>query len=56
MKDFVKDIAFGIDGAEDNPNLAEGTVMVYWKQFMAGWRCENDAIPGNTTLLVTNVC
>lgn len=22
--------------------------MVYWKQFMAGWRREHDAIPGNT--------
>ncbi|KAK0747306.1 hypothetical protein B0T21DRAFT_300960, partial [Apiosordaria backusii] len=50
LKDFVKDIAFGIDGVEDNSNPAEGTVMVYWKQFMAGWRRENDAIPKNTTL------
>ncbi|KAK0715325.1 hypothetical protein B0H67DRAFT_645091 [Lasiosphaeris hirsuta] len=28
--------------------------MVYWKQFMGGWRRENDAIPENTTLSVTN--
>lgn len=52
----MKDIAFGIDGAEDNSDPAEGTVMVYWKQFMAGWRRENDAIPKNITLSVTNVC
>ncbi|KAK0641769.1 hypothetical protein B0T16DRAFT_431464 [Cercophora newfieldiana] len=54
LKDFVKDIVFGIDGAEDDPDPAQGTVMVYWKQFMAGWRRENDAIPRNTTLSVTN--
>jgi hypothetical protein len=45
LKDFMKDIAFGIDGAEDDSDPAEGTVIVYWKQFMAGWRCDNDAIP-----------
>ncbi|KAL8296236.1 hypothetical protein RB600_001635 [Gaeumannomyces tritici] len=54
LKDFVKGIAFGIDGAENDPNPAQGTVMLYWKQFMAGWRRENDAIPRNTTLSVTN--
>ncbi|KND89402.1 hypothetical protein TOPH_06078, partial [Tolypocladium ophioglossoides CBS 100239] len=54
LKDFMKEIAFGIDGAEDDPNPGEGTVLVYWKQFMAGWRREHDAIPGNTTLSVTN--
>lgn len=52
----MKNITFTIDGTEDNPDPAEGTVMVYWKQFMAGWRRENDAIPRNTTLSVTNVC
>ncbi|KAK7417505.1 hypothetical protein QQZ08_011587 [Neonectria magnoliae] len=54
LKDFVKEIAFGIDSVEDDPNPGEGTVMIYWKQFMAGWRREHDAIPGNTTLSVTN--
>ncbi|KAL8396616.1 hypothetical protein RB594_003623 [Gaeumannomyces avenae] len=54
LKDFVKGIAFGIDGAENDPNPAEGTVMLYWKQFMAGWRREHDAIPPNITLSVTN--
>jgi len=29
---------------------------VYWKQFIAGWRRDNDVIPKNITLLVTNVC
>lgn len=28
LKEFMKNIAFGIDGAEDNPDPAEGTVMV----------------------------
>ena len=31
LKDFMKDIAFGIDGAEDDLDLAEGIIMVYWK-------------------------
>jgi hypothetical protein len=56
LKDFMQDIAFGIDGGEDDPDPAEGTVMVYWKQFMAGWRRDNDAIPKDITLLVTIVC
>ncbi|KAK4208364.1 hypothetical protein QBC37DRAFT_443969 [Rhypophila decipiens] len=43
-----------IDGVENNPDPAAGTVMVYWKQFMVGWRRENDAIPRNITLSVTN--
>ena len=51
----MTNIAFSIDCVEDNPDPARGTVMVYWKQFMAGWRRENDAIPGNITLSVTNV-
>ncbi|KDN70506.1 hypothetical protein CSUB01_07951 [Colletotrichum sublineola] len=54
LKDFIKDIAFSIDGAEGDPNPAAGTVMVYWKQFTAGWRREHDPIPGNTTLSVRN--
>ncbi|KAK7398162.1 hypothetical protein QQX98_012469 [Neonectria punicea] len=54
LKDFIKEVAFGIDGVEDDPNPGEGTVMIYWKQFMAGWRREHDAIPRNTTLSVTN--
>ncbi|KAK7422901.1 hypothetical protein QQZ08_009350 [Neonectria magnoliae] len=54
LKDFVKEIAFGINGAEDDPNPGEGTIMIYWKQFMAGWHREHDAIPRNTTLSVTN--
>ncbi|KAM9874786.1 hypothetical protein VDGL01_11107 [Verticillium dahliae] len=54
LKEFMKDIAFSIEGAEDDQNPAEGTVLVYWKQFMAGWRRDHDAIPGNITLSVTN--
>lgn len=51
----MKEIAFGIDGAEGDPNSAEGTVKLYWKQFMADWRREHDAMPGNITLSVTNL-
>ncbi|KAK2038166.1 hypothetical protein LZ31DRAFT_132679 [Colletotrichum somersetense] len=51
---FIKDIAFSIDGVEDDLNPEEGTVMVYWKQFIAGWRREHDPIPRNTTLSVRN--
>ncbi|KAL2273120.1 hypothetical protein FJTKL_04930 [Diaporthe vaccinii] len=54
LKDFVKEIAFSIDGAGDDPNPAGSTVLVYWKQFMAGWRRVHDAIPPNVTLSVTN--
>jgi hypothetical protein len=56
LKDFMKTVAFGIDGADGDLRPSEKTVMVYWKQFTAGWRRCNRAIPGNTTLLVTNVC
>jgi len=51
----MKDVAFGIDGAEDDPNLGGKTDMVYWKQFTAGWRREHDALSKNITLLVTNI-
>ncbi|KAK2022058.1 hypothetical protein LX32DRAFT_574259 [Colletotrichum zoysiae] len=54
LKGFIKDIAFSIDGAEGDANPAERTVMVYWKQFTAGWRREHEPIPGNTTLSVRN--
>ncbi|EJT69642.1 hypothetical protein GGTG_12526 [Gaeumannomyces tritici R3-111a-1] len=54
LKDFVKEIAFGIDGAEGDPNPGQGTVLLYWKQFMAGWRRKHEAIPPNITLTVTN--
>ncbi|EJT68897.1 hypothetical protein, variant [Gaeumannomyces tritici R3-111a-1] len=54
LKDFIKEIAFGIDGAEGDPNPGQGTVMLYWKQFMAGWRREHEAIPANITPSVTN--
>jgi len=36
LKDFMKDVAFGINGAEDDPDPLKKTVMVYWKQFTAG--------------------
>jgi hypothetical protein len=36
LKDFMKTVTFSIDEADDDPNPAEKTVMVYWKQFTAG--------------------
>ncbi|EJT69139.1 hypothetical protein GGTG_13248 [Gaeumannomyces tritici R3-111a-1] len=54
LKDFVKEIAFGIDGVEGDPNPGQGIVLLYWKQFMAGWRRKHEAIPPNITLTVTN--
>lgn len=52
----MKEVAFGIEGVENDPNPGEGTVRVYWKQFMAGWQREHTAIPGHITISVTNVC
>lgn len=54
LKDFVKEIAFGINGVKDDPNPAEGTVLVYWKQFMAAWKRQDTTIPRNITLSITN--
>lgn len=51
----MKEVAFGIEGVENDPNPGEGTVRVYWKQFMAGWQREHAAIPGHITISVTNV-
>jgi hypothetical protein len=34
----MKEVAFGIDDVENDLNPGEGTVKVYWKQFMAGWQ------------------
>lgn len=41
----MKDVAFSIDRAEDDPDPSKGTVMVHWKQCMAGWGRENNALP-----------
>ena len=35
LKDFMKDVVFGIKGAEDDPDPLGKTVIVYWKQFTA---------------------
>ena len=55
LKDFVKNLAYGVDGAEDDPKGSASTVGQYWKYQMAVWRRQNDAIPKNTTSSVTNV-
>ena len=55
LKDFVKNIAYGIDGAEDDPKAALTTVGQYWKDFTAGWRRNHPAIPANTIHSIANV-
>jgi len=55
LKDFVRDVAYGIDGAYGDPKAGEKSVLQYWKDFTAGWRRHNSTIPPTTTLSVTNV-
>ena len=55
LKDFVRDVAYGIDGAYGDPKAGEKSVLQYWKDFTAGWRRHNSTIPPTTTISVTNV-
>jgi hypothetical protein len=52
----MKEVAFSVEGAMDDPNPAKETVRIYWKQFTAGWRRQGPAIPENIKLPVTMVC
>ncbi|KAK3169331.1 hypothetical protein OEA41_008714 [Lepraria neglecta] len=54
LKDFVREIAYGIDGIYDDPTAGEKTVLQYWKDFTAGWRRHASLIPPETTQSVTN--
>ncbi|OCL06329.1 hypothetical protein AOQ84DRAFT_399062 [Glonium stellatum] len=47
LKDFVKNIAYGIDGAKNDLKVALTTVGQYWKGFTAGWRRNYSAILAN---------
>jgi hypothetical protein len=56
LKDFMHEVAYGtdgIDGGDDPPSLKR--VKQTWKGFTAQFRRDNDPIPGNTMLSVTNV-
>lgn len=55
LKDFVHQLAYGIEGNYDDPIAGQGSVIVIWKRFTAGFKRDHDAIPGNITLSVRNV-
>ncbi|KUL85000.1 hypothetical protein ZTR_07766 [Talaromyces verruculosus] len=50
LKDFVHQLAYGIEGIYDDEKAGQGTVMVTWKRFTAGFKRDHDAIPRNITL------
>ena len=55
LKDFVKEMAYGIGGTYGDAIAGEKSVLQYWKDFTAGWRRHNPTIPSATTPSVTNV-
>lgn len=55
LKDFVRTVAYAIDGIYGDPEGCEKTVLQYWKDFTAGWRRQNPVIPPKTTLSISNV-
>jgi len=38
LQDFVRTMAYGVDGMEGNDTAALETVRNYWNCFSAGWR------------------
>ena len=58
LQDFVRVMAYAIDGAEDIDEGCTETVRKYWNSFTAAWRRanpESPEIPRGTTRSVTNV-
>jgi hypothetical protein len=56
LKDFIGGVSYsmnGIEGEDDLPSL--NSVKQVWKDFTAQFRRNNDPIPPNTMLSVTNV-
>jgi hypothetical protein len=55
-KHFMNGVVFGLRGCEgeDAPPSFKSVKQV-WKDFIAQFRWENDPIPRNTTISVTNV-
>jgi len=56
LKGFVREMAYGIDGAEGIDMACKETVRKYWNDFTAAWRRGNPEIPREITRSVTNVC
>ncbi len=57
LKHFTKGIVWGLDGCEGENDLPSAkSARQVWKDFTAQFRRQNDPIPRNTTLSVTNVC
>lgn len=55
LEEFVKMIAYGINGVYSNSNAGEKTVFQYWKDFTASWWRQAFLISLKTTQFVTNV-
>ena len=63
LKEFVQNVAFGIDGIEANDpdkevdiNAAKGTVIQYWKNFTAGWQLDHEPISPKLVRQIRLVC
>lgn len=55
-KDFVRCIAFGVEGQYDDPMACMSTVVQMYKNFTCGWQWTNHPkIPDNVTLSTSNV-
>ncbi|KAJ4507506.1 hypothetical protein HRR83_004084 [Exophiala dermatitidis] len=55
LKHFTKGIVWGLDGCEGEDDLPSAkSARQVWKDFTAKFRRQNDPIPRNTTLSVTN--
>lgn len=66
LKEFMKDVAMGIQGEEADPDLdmdseleehaAEETVIQYWKDFTRAYYRENNPFDKEITNSVRKVC
>lgn len=54
-KDFVRILAFGIEGKYDDPKACLSTVVQTYKNFAGGWQCAGHKIPDNITRCTSNV-
>jgi len=55
LKDFVKKIAYGIEGRDGDEKPSLKSVIQAWKDFRANFRRLHEPIPHKTTLSVTNM-
>jgi hypothetical protein len=56
LKDFVRTIAYAVDGIKGNGRAPLETVRNYWNCFSAGWCRKIPKIPTSIAESVTNVC